>query len=582
MLLLCLNGLGQTHTVTGAINDVRNKPVIQAAVTLSGEGSRFSTQPDDNGNFSFKEIKKGFYYITITAPGVDTLIDSFRVYNTNVSLGIMRIRTTVHMLNEVSIVEKVMSMVQKDDTLEYNSKAYKVNPDADAADLVKKMPSIQINDKQITAQGENVIKVMVDGKPFFGEDPYAALKSLPAEVIDKVQVYNEKSDQERFTGFREGATSKTINIVTKPGKRNGLFGNLYAGYGADNSDDNKYGVGATLNKFKGNRRITLTMQSNNTSSQDFTPDNSTLSAGAGAGTSTTHAAGISYSDKWGKKTEVSGNYYFSHTDNSNNTQLRKTYTSSNDSGQIFNQYSPTENKGSYHRMGLRLNFIPDTNNSVIWTPSLTLSNNNGYTTRTDSTHLGATAINSNADTSSAHTSNYSFASGLLLKHRFHKKGRTISANLSGGLRNNDGNTIHTAQNIYYTSPALNDIINQQSKQMQQSWNGSANATYTEPITKHGLLKLEYTYSYQYSGSDKGTSNYDASTGTYSLPDPKYSDTFANKTNTHKAGVSYQIQHDNTEFSVGVNYQNLTLNNQRTSSGYPQLSQDFSSILPIAT
>ncbi len=582
MTFVCLNGLSQTYSVTGKLEDEKNKPVFPAAVTLTIADHSYVTQPDKTGGFSFKNLENGFYHLFVTAPGADTLNDSFRVNNANVSLGVIRLKNAVHMLNEVSIVEKVMSMVQKDDTLEYNSKAYKVNRDADAADLVKKMPSIQINDKQITAQGENVIKVMVDGKPFFGEDPYAALKSLPADVIDKVQVYNEKSDQERFTGFREGTTSKTINIITKPGKRNGLFGNLYAGGGADNSDNQKYGVGAAVNKFKGNRRITLTLQSNNTSAQDFTSDNSSLSAGAGAGTSNTHAIGVNYGDKWGKKIEVSGNYYFSNTDNTNNTELRKTYTSSTDSGQIFNQYSPTESKGSFHRLGMRLNYIADTNNSVIWTPNMSLNNNDGFTTRIGNTNQGAKPINSNADTSSSRTANYSFSSGLLLKHRFHKKGRTISANLSGGLRNNDGNTMHAAQNIYNTSPALNDTINQQTKQMQNSWNASGNATYTEPITKHGLLKLEYTYTYQQSNSDKGTSNYSLSTGSYSLPDPKYSDTFENKNLNHKAGLSYQVQQGNTEFSLGVNYQYLTLINERTASVSAPLSQDFTAFLPVAT
>jgi hypothetical protein len=205
-------------------------------------------------------------------------------------------------LDEVKIVAKVLAMVQKDDTLEFNAGAYKVNPDADAADLVRKMPSLEISGKNVTAQGESVVKVLVDGKPFFDNDPYASLKNLPAEIIDKVQVYNEKSEQEQFTGFSEGNTSKTINIITKPDKRNGLFGKAYGGLGGDNGGEGKYGTGFTLNGFDHDRRITLTGQSNNINIQNFSDPNA---AGSGEyGLTNTKATGMNYTDKWGKKMDI--------------------------------------------------------------------------------------------------------------------------------------------------------------------------------------------------------------------------------------------------------------------------------------
>ena len=216
LLFLCHHAYAQSFSVTGTLTDERNKPIRPAEIKIKQKDAESSTATT-NWSFTFKSLKPGIYNISITAAGFEDYTNNFRISDANVNLGRIILLPANHILDEVSIVEKVLAMVQKDDTLEFNSGAYKVNPDADAAELISKMPTIQINDKQITAQGENVVKVLVDGKPFFGNDPYASLKNLPADIIDKVQVYNEKSDQEQFTGFSEGNTSKTVNIITKPG-----------------------------------------------------------------------------------------------------------------------------------------------------------------------------------------------------------------------------------------------------------------------------------------------------------------------------------------------------------------------------
>src|SRR5204863_8119425 len=118
---------------------------------------------------------------------------------------------------------------QAGDTTQYNAKAFKTNPDANAEDLINKMPGITSQGGQVQAQGENVQQVLVDGKPLFGNDPNAALKNLPAEVIDKIQVFDKKSDQSQFTGFDDGNSQKTLNIITKSIFRNGQFGKVYGG-----------------------------------------------------------------------------------------------------------------------------------------------------------------------------------------------------------------------------------------------------------------------------------------------------------------------------------------------------------------
>ncbi len=188
------------------------------------------------------------------------------------------------------------------------------------------MPTVSIdNTGTVKAQGETVQKVLVDGKPFFGDDPTVALRNLPAEIIDKVQIYNELSDQAKLTGFDDGNTTKTMNIVTKKNNRNGIFGKFYAGYGTDE----KYSAGENLNFFNGDRRISIISISNNINQQNFSSqDLLGLSGGSGgrgnfgggigggggsggsntnfmigqqSGVSRTNSVGLNYSDNWGEK-----------------------------------------------------------------------------------------------------------------------------------------------------------------------------------------------------------------------------------------------------------------------------------------
>ena len=156
-------------------------------------------------------------------------------------------------LKEVVIKGQVPPAQQKGDTLQYNADAYKVNPDASGEDLVKKMPGITVENGTVKAGGEEVRKVTVDGKEFFGEDATLALRNLPAEVISKIEVFDRMSDQARFTGFDDGNSTKAINIVTRAEMRQGQFGKVYAGYGTDG----RYSAGGNINLFKDEKRISI-------------------------------------------------------------------------------------------------------------------------------------------------------------------------------------------------------------------------------------------------------------------------------------------------------------------------------------
>jgi hypothetical protein len=220
LFLLISHSCYAQYSIRGKILDERDDSAVVAAIDLTQKNLlKKSGNSGSDGLLRLNEVLPGKYTLTISSLGFAVYRREIEVVDSSVDLGIIRLAAISQTLEEVKIVKQALAMVQKDDTMEYNSGAYKMNPDADAADLVRKMPGIELDGNKVKAQGQAVLKVLVDGKPFFGDDAYATLKNLPADVIDKVQVYNEKNDQERFTGFSEGPQNKAINIVTKPNRR---------------------------------------------------------------------------------------------------------------------------------------------------------------------------------------------------------------------------------------------------------------------------------------------------------------------------------------------------------------------------
>ena len=258
----------QKLTITGTVLDQEaTSPLPGAHVQLlyPWEEEVQSTVTDDKGQFVLKEVEKGGYQLKISFLGYADLVQEVTLTNEDKDLGQLLVSEGSVNLDAVEVKEKLPLAQQNGDTTSYNANAFKTLKDATAEDMIKKMPGVIENNGRLQVQGENVGRVLVDGKEFFGNDPNAALKNLPSEVISKIQVFDQASDQAQFTGFNDGNTTKTINIVTKSGISNANFGKLYAGYGTDE----RYQVGGNTSFFDGNRRISIIGQTNNINRQNF-------------------------------------------------------------------------------------------------------------------------------------------------------------------------------------------------------------------------------------------------------------------------------------------------------------------------
>ena len=269
-LLLGFSSYAQNGSIKGSLADKADQKVLAGAtVTLQSLTNKQlqNTISDDKGLFSLTIAGPDSFQLSISIIGYETYQRKIRAGNRDRDLGTITLsKQQGKELSGVTIIATAPPVVQKGDTSQFNAGQYKVNPDASTEDLIKKMPGITVDKNgTVTAQGEQVRKVTVDGKDFFGDDATAALKNLPAEVVDKIQVFDRLSDQAQLTGVDDGNSQKSINIVTKTGIRNGQFGRAFAGYGTDD----RYSAGGNVSFFKGDRRLSVVANFNNINQQNF-------------------------------------------------------------------------------------------------------------------------------------------------------------------------------------------------------------------------------------------------------------------------------------------------------------------------
>ncbi|MBS1585368.1 MAG: TonB-dependent receptor [Bacteroidetes bacterium] len=625
ILLFAFPAYSQTFSITGRLVDQTDtSALIGVGVAVAPETDstqKNGTASDDNGNFRIGNVAPGTYILTANYVGFKKLERRITVTGQDVNLGTIKMQTLATQLKNVVVEDKQIRAQQNGDTTQFNANAYKVNPDANAEDLVNKMPGITSDANGVKANGEDVKQVYVDGKPFFGDDPTATLKNLPAEVIDKIQVFDKMSDQAQFTGFDDGNTSKAINIITRRGKNNGQFGKVYAGYGTDD----RYTAGGNINFFNGDRRISVIGMSNNINQQNFSSedilgvtgnqggqnrggagrgsfggrsgsrgsfgggggDGSNFLVGQQAGITTTNSIGLNYSDNWGKKIKISGSYFFNSTNNSNNTELTRNYFTNSDSALVYNENNTTTSKNMNHRANLRLEYNIDSSNSLLLTPRLSVQNNKYTTGLTASSTMNSSSdafptfpVSSTINNNSSNNTGYSFSNDLLYRHKFRKQGRTLSLDFGTQLNEKDGTGELHSTNIY-SFPSDSSFFDQQYTLYNNGYTLSGNVSYTEPLGKGGQLMINYSPSYNNNRSDKETDSLNSVTGLYDIHVDSLSNKFDNTYMTRRGGVSYRLRGQKLNFMAGVNGQYATLEGVQTYPYAFNLSKNFTSILPQA-
>ncbi len=611
LLILCpfLALHAQNSSLEGQLADPGNQPLIGAfTVILNPVDSSVvkGGSSSADGNFRIENIPAGNYIIRFSYVGFDDLFMT-REISGAVSLGKITLSKKLNNLKEVNIVGAALPVKQVGDTTQISAGAFKTNPDANAEDLITKMPGITVQNGKVQAQGEDVQKVYVDGKEFFGDDANAVLKNLPSDVIDKIQVFDKKSDQSILTGFDDGNTTKTINIVTKSQFRNGTFGKVYGGYGYEN----KWRGGLNLNFFKDNRRITILANTNNINEQNFSSEDllGVMGSGAGGGRSggragrggggrqgsqsgdagnflvdqksgitTTNSFGINYANQW-NKTELTGSYFINLSNNKAVTDLHRQYITSESNGLLYNENQQSNSENINHRFNLKFQWKPDSANIFLFQPKVSVQQNKGNSLFQGENIQTGTLLSNTSNTYSSSLTGLNISAPVNYRHAFKKKGRSVSVNAVPGYNQNAGDNTLASYINYYTDTMSADEINQIANLDVQGLTFSSNVVYTEPVNKNSQLMFNYGTSYNRSQSNKET--YNVTDTSENIFDPTLSNSFTSNYLSQSVGVNYRYQQKKWNASAGVAYQYAQLDNDQVFPDTYTLHKTFNSILPNA-
>ncbi|HEY5368998.1 MAG TPA: TonB-dependent receptor [Hanamia sp.] len=606
--MICANSYGQS--LSGTLEDASsNSPISNATVSFSNSESSVKprqTVSTNTGTFVLKDLAPGTYTLTISSIGYEPFKKQVVVSNRDINLGTISVTKTAETLSTV-VIKNNPPVRQNGDTLDYNASQFKVNPDATSEDLIRKMPGVTVDKSTgaVTAQGETVQKVTVDGRDFFGDDATATLRNLPAEVVDKIQVFNKLSDQAALTGFDDGNTTKSINIVTKKDMRSGNFGRIFAGYGTDD----RYSGGGNVSFFNNARRISLVGLVNNVNEQNFSSQDllgvtssgnrggggmrggggggnfrggsSGFTVGPQSGIAKTNAFGVNYSDAWGKKVDISGSYFFNNSNTNNNQTISQQNFTSKDSSQFYDENTLSNSENYNNRVNLRLTYRLDSSNTIIATSGLNFQKNNSVNYTTGNTYLDEQKLNKISSTENDLTSNTngnSFNNMVLFRHAFSKKGRSISLGVyqTSSLRNGDN---YTNQLNNYVKPILKqDTVKQFSDSKNNSNQYRFNLEYTESLAPKTQLQFSYNPSFQTNKADQETFNFDNNSGKYSLLNDTLSNKFNNTYNTQNAGVTIRNGDRNNMLSAGVSYQYSELKSDQVYPNISHIDNSYSNFL----
>lgn len=560
-LLFHLNAQAQTGNINGQVIDNTTKESIESASIriLNAKDNTYLTGTVTNAEGKFRiNVKPAKYIIQISFLGYKTQsidVDARQ----NGSIGTIYLSDDGVLLNEAVVTAKAVEIQVKGDTVEYNANSYKVQESAVVEDLLKKMPGVEVDaNGKITVNGKEVKKFLVDGKEFFSDDPKVASKNLPAAMVNKLQVLDRKSDMAQMTGFDDGNEETVINLTIKPGMKEGLYGNAFAGYGTED----RHEANGMVNYMRNNTQITAITGTNNTNNAGFSDFASDMFSGnrprgvnfgGNNGITKSTNGGLNFATEYSTKLKLGGNLRYGFSDNDVASTSTRTYT-----GQDRTMYSWSKANNVSNNFGtdFRLEWSPDSLTKIIFRPSIqynkndnnSLSHNEGIDRKfgdilTDNSYFSngnGTNLNGNLD----------------ISRQLNRKGRVISLSLSSGLRDakSDGN-IYSKNTYYYNEPTITDSIavrDQRFYQDDKSDNWRAFLSYVEPLGRNNFLQLTYNIRKNSSETDRRTySKEDITSDFYNVVDSAYTRNIKNDFVNQNVSLNFKSVRAKFNYTLGI-------------------------------
>jgi hypothetical protein len=610
LLLISYVGFAQNLTIQGTLKDsIAGRALNAATVSLvyANDSSLVSfSRTNEAGVFNFKNVAPGSYLISVSYVGyIPKWVPVLTATEKTVEMGVI-FMNDVNTMSTVTVTARRPPVVINGDSVEFNSENFKTAPNAVVEDLLKKMPGMEVDKSGgITVNGKTVTKVFVNGKEFFSGDPKMATKNLPADAVDKIQVYDRKSDQAMFTGIDDGSEETAINLKLKKDRNKSTFGKLSGGAGTPNVFDAQ----GNINVINNDEQFSAIGGANNTNRQNFSGRNIvnfsgggggrpgagagvTVSFSGGSGDTDANAQGIAetfsiggnYSNLFNdKKTEFNANLSVSDvTRNNNSSSFTQNLTPGNAFNRISNSNSIAGNK--QQNFGSTIDHKVTDNFSFRFTPSIGLQQTTNYSEDSTQTYLtNGSLLNSNTTIASSASDAVNAASTLLLRKKFAKKGRTLSSTITQSFnRSNSTGNQFTEQLTYNKNVLTNDsILDQKNIRKGENTSYSANLIYTEPLGKKSLLEFNSYISKSIGSSSRKIYDYNSLTDDYGNLNTRLTNEFNSEYTYSGGGMSYRSNQKKYNFATGVSLQNAVLDGENISLK-TRLSQSFQDILPNAT
>ena len=519
-LLISLFCLATVNTHAAVINGVLvdsqdTTELIEATVRLlmANKDSTLvkGTTTDMNGVFNIKGVKAGKYLLRFSYLGYNDLIKHVTVGEDgrDVNIGVVELDPNTIMLKEAVVVGVKSPIVVKEDTIEFNADTYKTQANAVVEDLLKRLPGVEVGtDGKITANGKEVKKILIDGKEFFSDDPTVASKNIPADMINKLQIVDRKSDLARLTGVDDGDDETVINLTVKKGMNNGWFGTVNAGYGTDK----RYAGNVMINHFRDGNQFTILGGGNNVNNLGFGDgaQGRFQRWGGDRGVTSSQYAGINFNvgSKEDEHFRVGGDIMYSHSDRDTRTSTARQYLLQ-DSTSYEDSYTAARDKSHNLRGDFRLKWEVDSNNTIDFRPNFSFNFNKSERGDTSSLFAGdpaRTAVNRSLSNFFNDGKSYEWGARLIYNHKVASHpGRSQSLMLNYRYSNVREDADTYTDNTYYLLDDQDQLIDQTANNRRKTHNITGRISWTEPlgdVKNARFLELSYRGNYRYTTSDK--------------------------------------------------------------------------------
>ncbi len=552
----------QTGKISGRVFSASNKDaVIQATVRLLAKDSslRRSALTDSLGKFTFDNLPGPQYILQVQAL-------SFKVLNRDVifaqpnkmQLDSVFLQPSYDALAAVVVAVKRAAVTIKNDTTEFSAATFRVRKNGSVEDILKKMPGVEVDKNGgVKAQGETITQIYVDGKPFFGTDIKSVTQNFPADVIDKIQIIDKRSDQALATKVEDGVHERIINITLKKNRRKGMFGKDYAGYGTNS----RYEAKANTNFFNNDKKISVIAGANNTGRNDNNNSGSDdASYDNWNGLLDNKQLKVNYADKYGKNFDFSAwaGYEHNRVVKQQNINRQNIFA---DSSTYYTENNNSTSVSNSLNTGLYFEYRPDTLTFVRFNESMAYNANQYNSAALFNTNLPDSSKFNNGNRVYSNSAKSPSLNGQVsYNHRFANSRRNLFININNNINTNRADIYNTSNNYFYPvdSTAYALLLNQLQFNTSRTTRVGATVSYSEPISARSTLNASYSYNYSINDVPKQVFNFNNITSLYDILNDTLSSHYNNYSNNNIVSVNYNYSGKNTGFGAGVRWQSATI------------------------